>query len=129
MNNKTDVDEFNVGAVSDTNGAGNSVAENAANGTVVGLTAFASVADVTTNGISYALTDDAGGRFTIDAATGVVTVADGSLLDRESAASHNVTVRATSADGSESGSTITISLTDVAEFDVNAVRDINASTN
>ena len=32
--------------------------------------------------------------------TGVVTVADGTLLDREAAASHNITVRATSSDGS-----------------------------
>ena len=33
--------------------------------------------------VTYCLTDDAGGRFAIDANTGVVTVADGSLLDYE----------------------------------------------
>ena len=36
-----DVDEFNVGAVSDSNGAANTVDENAANGTAVGITAAA----------------------------------------------------------------------------------------
>jgi VCBS repeat-containing protein len=37
----TDVDEFDVGTVTDTNGSANSIAENATNGTVVGLTASA----------------------------------------------------------------------------------------
>ena len=66
------------------------------------MTATASDADATTNTITYSLDDNAGGRFAIDGSTGVVTVADGTLLDREVAASHNITVRATSADGSSS---------------------------
>ena len=37
----------------------------------------ASDADATTNTITYTLDDDAGGRFAIDANTGVVTVAGG----------------------------------------------------
>ncbi len=44
-----DVDEFDVAAISDTDAAANAVNENAANGTVVGVTAFASDADATTN--------------------------------------------------------------------------------
>ena len=83
-------------AISDTNGTINAVNENAANGTTVGVTAFASDADATTNTITYTLDDDAGGRFAIDGVTGVVTVADGTLLNREAAALHNITVRATS---------------------------------
>ena len=59
-------------------------------------------ADATTNTVTYSLVDDAGGRFAINGSSGVVTVADGSLLDREAAASHDITVRATSADGSTS---------------------------
>ncbi|HMS03588.1 MAG TPA: cadherin repeat domain-containing protein, partial [Gemmatimonadaceae bacterium] len=35
--------------------------------------------------ITYSLVDDAGGRFAIDPATGVVTVANGGLLDFETA--------------------------------------------
>ncbi len=96
----SDIDEFDTTAVSDTNAAANAVNENAANGTLVGITAFASDADATTNSIGYSLDDDASGRFAINAATGVVTVANGSLLDREAAVSHGITVRATSADGS-----------------------------
>ena len=89
-----DVDEFDVTAPTDSNGSANAVNENAANGTLVGVTASASDADATTNTVTYALTDDAGGRFAINANSGIVTVANGSLLDRESAASHTITVRA-----------------------------------
>ena len=58
----TDVDEFDVGAISDSDGAANLVSENAANGTVVGVTALAADNDVTNNTITYALDDNAGGR-------------------------------------------------------------------
>ncbi|MFN9750435.1 MAG: beta strand repeat-containing protein, partial [Planctomycetota bacterium] len=125
----TDVDEFDVGAVTDTDAAANSVAENSANGTTVGITASASDADATTNTITYTLDNSAGGRFAINSSTGVVTVANSSLLDREAAASHSITVRATSADGSWSTQTFTINLTDVDEFDVGAVTDSNAAAN
>ncbi|MDH4237121.1 MAG: cadherin repeat domain-containing protein, partial [Nitrospira sp.] len=111
--NLNDVDEFNVGAISDTNGTANAVNENAAAGTVVGITASASDADATTNTITYSLTDNAGGRFQIDGSTGVVTVLDGTLLDYESATSHDITVRADSADGSFSTQTYTINLNNV----------------
>ncbi|MGH6649416.1 DUF4347 domain-containing protein, partial [Aquabacterium sp.] len=125
----TDVDEFDVGAVSDTNAAANSVAENATNGTVVGITANATDADGTTNTITYSLSDNAGGRFAINASTGVVTVANGSLLNYEAATSHAITVVATSADGSSSNQAMTINLADVDEFDVGAVSDANAAAN
>ncbi|MFO0180472.1 MAG: cadherin domain-containing protein, partial [bacterium] len=125
----TDVDEFDVGPVSDSNAAANSVAENSANGTVVGLTASASDADATTNTITYTLDDTAGGRFAINSSTGVVTVANSSLLNYEAASSHSITVRATSADGSWSTQTFTISLTDVDEFDVGPVSDADPTAN
>ncbi|MFN9962426.1 MAG: beta strand repeat-containing protein, partial [Planctomycetota bacterium] len=125
----TDVDEFDVGAVTDTETAANSVVENSANGTTVGITASASDADATTKTITYTLDNSAGGRFAINSSTGVVTVANSSLLDREAAASHSITVRATSADGSWSTQSFTINLTDVDEFDVGAVTDGNAAAN
>ena len=62
----SDVDEFDVGAVTDSDATANAVAENAAIGTVVGVTALASDADATNNTITYTLDDDAGGRFAID---------------------------------------------------------------
>lgn len=76
----------------DSNGTTNTVVENAANGTAVGITASSTDPD---SSVSYSLTDDAGGRFAVDSSTGVVTVLDGSLLDYETATSHNITVRAT----------------------------------
>ena len=124
-----DVDEFDVTAPADSNGAANAVDENAANGSAVGITASASDADATTNTISYSLTDNAGGRFAIHSSTGVVTVANGSLLDREAAATHNITVRATSADGSTADSTFTIDLNDFDEFDTGALTDSNGAAN
>ncbi|MFN9366937.1 MAG: cadherin repeat domain-containing protein, partial [Planctomycetota bacterium] len=125
----TDVDEFDVGPVTDTNAAANSLAENSANGTTVGITASASDADATTNSITYTLDDTAGGRFAINSSTGVVTVANSSLLNYEAATSHSMTVRATSADSSWSTQTFTISLTDVDEFDVGPVTDTKAAAN
>ncbi len=123
----TDVDEFDVTPVSDTNAAANAVNENAAIGTTVGITAFASDGDATTNGITYSLTDNAGGRFAINATTGVVTVAG--AIDREAGATQAITVRATSADGSTATQSYTITINDVDEFDVTPISDTNAATN
>ncbi|WP_040449093.1 cadherin domain-containing protein [Hoeflea phototrophica] len=106
-----DVDEFDVSPVSDSNGAANSVDETAAIGATVGITAFASDGDATTNGVTYSLTDDAGGLFAIDSSTGVVTVAG--ALDFESQTSHAITVRATSADGSISTQSFNIGINDI----------------
>ncbi len=45
--------------------------------------------------LSYSLINDAGGRFAIDENTGVITVANGSLLDYEAASSETIVVLAT----------------------------------
>ena len=103
--------------------------ENAATNTVVGVTALASDADATNNTITYSLDDTAGGRFKIDSVSGVVTVDNGTLLDREAAASHNITVRATSADGSSTDHVFAININDVDEFDVGAVADVHGASN
>ncbi len=93
----------------DANGATDTVVENATNGTTVGLTASSTDPD---GSVSYSLTDNAGGRFAINSSTGVVTVLDGSLLDYETATSHNITVQAS--DGLLSASqTFSITVTDV----------------
>ena len=127
--NINDVDEFDVTAVGDSDVAANFVVENAANGTVVGVTALATDNDATNNTITYSLDDTAAGRFGINSSTGVVTVADGTQLDREAASSHNITVRATSSDGSFNTQVMTISLGDVDEFDVGAVTDNDGAAN
>jgi|CXWL01.1.fsa_nt_gi hypothetical protein len=89
----------------------NTVAENAANGTVVGT---ASTTDPDAGDThTYQLTDTAGGRFAINASTGVITVADGSLLNYEAATSHSITVRTTDAGGLTHDQVLAITVTDV----------------
>ncbi|MBL8708252.1 MAG: cadherin domain-containing protein, partial [Rhodospirillaceae bacterium] len=112
-----------VGPV-DSNGAANLVAENAAIGTAVGITATASDADTGAT-ISYTLSNNAGGRFAIDGGTGVVTVAG--ALDYESATSHDITVLATSSDGSSNSQTFTVEVGNVNDVPV-AVDDDPALT-
>ena len=101
--------------LSDSNNAANTVAENASNGAVVGVTAFGTDADAGATITKYELTNNADGRFAINATTGVITVADGSKLDYESATSHTVTVKATSSDGSVASKDFTIAVTNVNE--------------
>jgi Ca2+-binding RTX toxin-like protein len=120
-----DLNEFSVSTPTDTNAAANAVDENASVGTLVGVVAHASDADATTNVVSYSLADSAGGKFAIDSGTGVVTVAG--AIDREADASLNITVRATSADGSTADQSFTIAVNDVDEFDVSTPADSNAA--
>ena len=87
------------------------VNENAANGTAVGITASASDADATNNTITYSLDDDAGGRFAIHVATGVVIVTG--VLDCEATSSHTIIVRATSSDGSFATHNVAITVLDL----------------
>ena len=99
----------------DSNAAANTVAEGAAAGTTVGVTA--SSTDVNGPPVTYSLIGDtSGGGFTINAATGVVTVADPTKIDFESSgAGHSYTVTAQASDGTQSTSqTFTIAVTDVA---------------
>ncbi|HNN41502.1 MAG TPA: cadherin-like domain-containing protein [Nitrospira sp.] len=115
----TDVDtvSITVTAVNDTpmdlSLSANTVAENASNGTVVGTVTGSDVDTGDTQ--TYALTDSAGGRFAINSSTGVVTVANGTLLNYEAATSHNVTVRVTDSGGLTYDETFTIQLTNVNE--------------
>ena len=80
-------------AMWDADGARNAVAEGAAAGTEVGIDASALIRKAK-GPIVYSLVDDAGGAFRIDPKTGVVTVADASLLYYEAAQHHTVRVKA-----------------------------------
>jgi hypothetical protein len=92
---------------------GGMVSENAAAGTVVGIVAGA--LDDGGTVLNFALTDTAGGRFAIDAGTGIVSVASGAQLDYESAASQTIAVRTTDASGALADQTFTIAIGDVNE--------------
>ncbi len=125
----TDIDEFDVITPIDNDGTINIVAENSATNTVVGVTALASDADLSTNTITYSLIDNAGGRFQIDNNTGVVSVADGSLLNAETASSHEITIQVTSTDGSVATELFSITVADVNEFRVGSVIDSDDTLN
>ncbi|WP_322978515.1 retention module-containing protein [Pseudomonas sp. C11] len=114
--------------ITDSDAAANRVNENAANGTLVGITAKGVDGDVGATVTQYELLDNAGGRFAINATTGVVTVADGSKLDYETATSHNITVKATSSDGSSNTQVFTVQLGNLNEFGV-TLSDVDATTN
>ncbi|WP_039731862.1 cadherin repeat domain-containing protein, partial [Enterovibrio norvegicus] len=92
-----DKSEFTATAITETDAAADTVSESAAIGDSVGVT-FNSVDGDGTDSITFTLTDNAGGLFTIDPDSGKVTVAG--ALDYETATSHNITVQATSTDGS-----------------------------
>src|ERR1051326_5434913 len=95
----------------DTNNSANSVVENSPGGTAVGITASATDPGGAT--ITYSLLNDAGGLFVIDPATGVVTVANGALIDYEAATSHDIVIQASNGLGGTSSQTFTIGVVNV----------------
>ena len=89
------------------------VAENAAEGTLAA--AYEATDRDSGDRVTYSLSRDAGGRFAIDPATGLITVARGAKLDFERAAEHEVTVWVTDTGGLSFHETLTIALLDVDE--------------
>jgi len=77
------------------------------------------------SGFEYSLTDNAGGRFDIDASTGEVTVANGSLLDYSNDQTHDITVAVTDAAGNSYNQALTILVNnpDPGEFIINSSID------
>ena len=122
--NVSDVNESAVSAVTDTDGAANTIAEDATAGASTGITVEATDADAT-DSVSYAV-DDA--RFEV-AADGTVTVAAGASFDAETEGSVDITVTATSSDGSTSTETFTVNVSDVNESAVSAVTDTDGAAN
>ena len=123
-----DTNEFSVSAVTDSDNATNEVNESASVGDSVGVTAFATDADVGDN-VTYSLTSNPGNAFAIDPNTGEVTVNDPSALDFESSTTMQIEVTATS-DDSSSSATFDISITDdTNEFSVSAVTDSDNTVN
>ncbi|WP_422441998.1 VCBS domain-containing protein [Endozoicomonas sp. ALB060] len=68
------------------------VIEQSPNSTVLGSVAATDI-DNASNQLTYTLSNDAGGRFTINSSTGEISVADSTLLDHDSNASHTITVQ------------------------------------
>ncbi|MFO0923537.1 MAG: Ig-like domain-containing protein [Pirellulales bacterium] len=120
-----DLDEFDATLQPDGNGAIDAVAENSSTGALVGLTVQAVDQDATLHGITYALLDNAGGRFAIDAQSGVVTVLNGSLLNYEANTSHSIQVEARSQDGSTTVQSFTIQVHNVQENPIAASEEFS----
>ncbi|ANT48463.1 putative Ig domain-containing protein [Mesorhizobium amorphae] len=90
----------------DTDPVANQIAELAAAGAPIGITASAADPDAGTT-ITYSLND---ARFAIDAGTGVVTRSATGTLDFETQPSINLTVTATSSDGSTANQSFTVAV-------------------
>ncbi|GBF28145.1 leukotoxin [bacterium MnTg02] len=110
--NVNDVIEINL-APTDLTLSSNSVDENSPMGTVVGT--LAAVDPDGGDTFIYTLTDDAGGRFQIDAATGELKVSDGAPLDYEADTSHNVTVEVTDSASNTYSETFAIDVNNIAD--------------
>ncbi|MBU6408262.1 MAG: cadherin repeat domain-containing protein, partial [Alphaproteobacteria bacterium] len=106
----TDVNEAPTAPVLISGGAVN---ENAAAGTEVAQ--FAATDPDAGDVLIFSLADNAGGRFVIDAQTGVVTVAEGAELNHETSPSHRIVVRATDSGGLQRDTLVTISVGNVEE--------------
>jgi hypothetical protein len=113
----TDFDEFDVTQPVDENQDDNEIPEDATAGTAANITASADDADGTTNAVSYSIVSQTcNGAFSIDPTTGVVSVASSSAMDFETASTCDLTIRATSSDGSAADSTFTVDITDVNDI-------------
>lgn len=96
------------------------VAENLAAGAVVGtLSATDAAGDV----LTYSLLDDAGGRFAVDPATGLVTATQS--LDYEAGASYSLVARVTDSAGQHSSAVLTIAVEDRNDAPVAAMDSIS----
>ncbi len=94
------------------------VAENSVNGTVVARAGTSDWDSVSADTINYSLTNSSSGAFAINATTGVITVANSSLLDFETTPTRTIVVRATDTVGATLDRTFTIGLTNVNEAPV-----------
>ncbi len=99
---------FNAPPDADT--AVNRIAQNAAAGTAIGITASAKDSDAGST-VTYSI-DDA--RFAINPSTGVITRSNAGTLNAQSEPSVNLTVTATSSDGSTDTHAFNVSITGAA---------------
>ncbi|MFN9416198.1 MAG: BspA family leucine-rich repeat surface protein, partial [Pirellula sp.] len=90
-----------------------SISENTSNGTVVGKVGANDFDPGSV--LTYSLTNNAGGAYAINKTTGMVTVANSSLLNFESTPTNTIVVRTTDQGGLTFDKTVTISLTNVNE--------------
>ena len=109
----------------------NTVNENAPGGTVVGT--LTGVDPDNGDTLTWSLTNNAGGRFVVDAVTGVISVANGAVLDFETAPNQQIVVHATDSGGLSIDTSYTIALNNLPEPKTytgdNGANSFTASTN
>ena len=98
-----------IGPVTDIDGANNTVSENASIGDSTGV--HADAIDLDGDDITYSLSNNANGRFSINATTGEISVAQELDFENGDGGEHIVTVVALSTDGTSSTNDFTISVT------------------
>ncbi|MCU7815841.1 MAG: tandem-95 repeat protein, partial [Candidatus Thiodiazotropha sp. (ex Rostrolucina anterorostrata)] len=109
----TDVDEFDVGLVVDMEDDPNIVRLSGEADNTAGIVAYAEDLDATNNRITYSLDENAEGLFVINPSSGVVSLT--SMAEPQHIAQFDITVRATSDDGSYSLQSFSITLSRVVE--------------
>lgn len=103
--------------------AGGTVMENSANGTIVG---FVYAFDPDDDNLTYTLLDNAGGRFALNGMT--LVVANGELLDFETATSHTIRVKIDDGKGGVREQDLTINIGDVAPETINGSANVDTLT-
>ncbi len=105
--------------------ATNTIIEGADTGSLVGITATSTDPDAD-DSVVYRLMDNAGGRFAINQATGAVSVANGALIDFETATSYTIQVQAYDGFDYSAATAFTI---DVTNAGPSAPRDADNAAN
>lgn len=114
-----------LGALTDANAAANGVADGSGAGTLVGITALAADPDGTAP--VYSITGgNALGWFTINASTGVISVASGAVVQYETAQSITLTIQASDGVTTPVSANFGISISDVNEAP--AITSTNSAT-
>ena len=116
----------------DADASPNEIAENSEYGTLVGITADAYDEDFFDSEVTYMLTEDGDGNFSIDSNSGVVIVNNGANIDYESGVfSYTIYILARSEDGSQAVQEFIITVLNQNEYDVTFfdVPDANNSSN
>lgn len=118
-----------IEAVIDADTLANLVAEGAPLGTLIAILAQL-VSEDSGATATFSLPDNAQGRFAIDPATGRVSVANGEIIDFETATEHSITIQAQSSSGNSISLTVGIQVEDdTSEFTVVSVTDVDSALN
>lgn len=115
-----------ISVITDINILPNEISERVENGAKVGITANA--IDVK-DSVAYKLLEDGAGRFKVDNGSGVVTVANGSIINAQQALAHEIEIEANSTDGTASSKKFVVDVLPNYENDIPIVSQYNTLLN